>query len=52
MMPDLGKYAGDVLAAYGITFALLGGLIAWSLIRSAKVKKRLQAAEERRKTNG
>ncbi|MFT6426551.1 MAG: heme exporter protein D [Celeribacter sp.] len=52
MMPDLGKYAGDVLAAYGITFVLLGGLIALSLLKSAKVKKRLKSAEERRKTNG
>jgi heme exporter protein D len=52
MMPDLGKYAGDVLAAYGITFVLLGGLIALSLRTSAKVKKRLKSAEERRKKNG
>jgi heme exporter protein D len=52
MMPDLGKYTGDVFAAYGITFVLLGGLIALSIIRAARIKKRLQAAEERRKING
>ncbi|WP_226550375.1 heme exporter protein CcmD [Celeribacter naphthalenivorans] len=47
-MPDLGKYAGDVLLAYGATFLLLAGLIAGSLIRSAKVKRLLKAAEERK----
>ncbi|SEK17562.1 heme exporter protein CcmD [Pacificibacter marinus] len=52
MMPDLGKYASDVLAAYGITFVLLGGLIILSLRKSAKIKKRLKSAEERRKSNG
>jgi heme exporter protein D len=52
MMPDLGKYAGDVLTAYGITSALLVGLVVLSLIQSARIKKRLRAAEERRKSNG
>lgn len=47
-MPDLGKYAGDVLMAYGATLLLLAGLIWWSLVRSAKVKRLLKAAEERR----
>ena len=47
-MPDLGKYAGDVLMAYGVTFLLLAGLIWRSLVRSAKVKRQLQAAEERK----
>ncbi|MBU0642262.1 MAG: heme exporter protein CcmD [Alphaproteobacteria bacterium] len=48
MMPDLGKYAGDVLAAYGITILLLAGLIWRSLARSAKMKRLLKQAEERR----
>ncbi|WP_090059119.1 heme exporter protein CcmD [Celeribacter neptunius] len=51
-MPDLGKYAGDVLMAYGITIALLVLLIWRSLARSAKVKRQLKDAEERRKTHG
>ncbi|RPE71227.1 heme exporter protein D [Pacificibacter maritimus] len=51
-MPDLGKYASDVLAAYGITAALLLGLIALSVVQSSRVKKRLKAAEERRKSDG
>lgn len=50
-MPDLGKYAGDVYAAYGITFLLLAGLIVSSLRRSKRVKRQLAEAEERR-TNG
>lgn len=49
MMPELGKYAADVLMAYGITFVLLGGLIYVSLARSAKIKRQLKAAEERRR---
>lgn len=48
MMPDLGKYAGDVLAAYGVTLLLLVGLIWRSIARSVKVKRRLAEAEERR----
>lgn len=48
-MPDLGKYAGDVLTAYGITLVLLGVLIWRSLARSAKMKRLLKQAEERRK---
>lgn len=50
-MPDLGKYAGDVYMAYGITLALLAGLIWRSLARSAKVKRQLKDAEDRR-SNG
>lgn len=48
MMPDLGKYAGDIYAAYGFTLALLAVLIWLSLVRSHRVKKRLVAAEKRR----
>ncbi|WP_066709038.1 heme exporter protein CcmD [Celeribacter ethanolicus] len=48
MMPDLGKYAGDVLMAYGVTLLLLAALIWRSLARSAKMKRLLKEAEERR----
>ena len=48
MFPDLGKYASDVLTAYGITFALLALLIWRSLARSAAVRRRLADAEARR----
>jgi heme exporter protein D len=45
MMPALGAYAGTVLAAYGVTLALLGGLVALSLWRSARVRRALEAVE-------
>ncbi|MCA0044625.1 heme exporter protein CcmD [Celeribacter litoreus] len=47
-MPDLGKYAGDVLMAYGATFVLLAALIWRSLARSTKIKRQLKEAEARR----
>lgn len=47
MMPDLGSYAATVLGAYGVTIALLGGLVAASLLRAGRVRRdlaRLEAA--------
>jgi heme exporter protein D len=43
--PDLGPYAVPVLAAYGVTFALLGGLVARSLARAAQVRAALARRE-------
>ena len=40
-MPDLGAYAGTVLAAYGVTIGLLAVLIGTSLWRSARVRTKL-----------
>jgi heme exporter protein D len=48
MMPDLGRYAATVLAAYGVSFALLAALIAHSLIRAARVRRELAALEASR----
>lgn len=48
MLPDLGKYAFAVLASYGATFVLLGGLVALTFWRSARVKRRLGEMEARR----
>jgi heme exporter protein D len=48
MMPELGTYAGAVLGAYGVTLALLAALIALSLLRAARVRRALAAAERRR----
>ncbi|WP_370737895.1 heme exporter protein CcmD [Aquimixticola soesokkakensis] len=48
ILPDLGKYAGAVLMAYGVSFALLALLVAQSVIRAARMKTRLRAAEARR----
>jgi heme exporter protein D len=48
MMPDLGRYAGAVLGAYGLTLALLALLIGATWLRARAVKRRLAAAEARR----
>ncbi|MBD3679212.1 MAG: heme exporter protein CcmD [Rhodobacteraceae bacterium] len=49
MMPDLGKYAVTVLSAYGISFVLLAGIVAMTMIRSRRVKRELEEAEARLK---
>jgi heme exporter protein D len=48
MMPELGPYAGAVLGAYAVTLALLTGLVTLSLLRAARVRRALAAAERRR----
>jgi heme exporter protein D len=48
MIPDLGKYAVEVLAAYGASIALLVGVIVVSLRRSRKVRAQLAEVEVRR----
>ncbi|MBP7242620.1 heme exporter protein CcmD [Amaricoccus sp.] len=48
MMSGLGAYAVPVLAAYGVTIALLGGLVAASLARAARVRRALGEAEAAR----
>lgn len=45
MMPDLGKYAFTVLAAYGASLALIGLLIAVTLWQGARAKRALDALE-------
>lgn len=47
-MPDLGKYAVEVTAAYGVSIVLLLGLLAGSWRRSVRVR----AALERIENNG
>jgi heme exporter protein D len=46
-MPDLGPYMAEVLAAYGASLALIAGLVVSSLVRSARVRRRLEEAEAR-----
>lgn len=46
-MPDLGKYAVEVLSAYGISIALIGGLVWLSLARARATKARLREVETR-----
>lgn len=47
-MPDLGKYAFEVLTAYAVSLTLLGLLIAWTLMQGAKMRKALQDFESER----
>ncbi|SEW03225.1 heme exporter protein D [Cognatiyoonia koreensis] len=44
-MPDLGKYATEVLLAYGISIALLVALVLVVWSRSRKAKKALEEIE-------
>ncbi|EAQ10455.1 MULTISPECIES: heme exporter protein CcmD [Maritimibacter] len=48
-MPDLGKYAGAILTSWAATILLVALVIAVSWWQSARVKKKLEAAEARRK---
>lgn len=47
MMPDLGKYAFAVLGSYAATFALLGALLALTLLQRARSKRMLAEVEAR-----
>ena len=49
MMPELGKYAGTVLSAYGITILLIAGLVIVSASRNAAARRKLDALEKRRR---
>jgi heme exporter protein D len=45
MIPDLDRYADTVLGAYGVTLALLALLVALTLGRAARVRRRLERLE-------
>lgn len=47
MIPELGKYAGAVLSAYGVSFALLALIIAASVWRARNVRAQLKDIEDR-----
>ena len=47
-MPELGKYAGAVLSAYGISLILLAGLVAFSFWRARVVKTQLERVDRGR----
>ncbi|QBY00044.1 heme exporter protein CcmD [Rhodophyticola sp. CCM32] len=47
-MPDLGRYATEVLLAYGGSLALLVVMVAASVWQSRRVRRRLEAMETRR----
>ena len=46
-MPDLGKYAVEVLSAYGVTIALLFAIVGLSVMRERRVRRELEDAEAR-----
>lgn len=48
MMPELGKYASEVYAAYGATAVLLAVLVAITLIKSRRVAAQLRDVEDQR----
>lgn len=52
MMPDLGKYAVEVLSAYAVSLLLLAGLMWLSLRRGKAARKELKAIEAEAKKNG
>ncbi len=47
MMPDLGRYAVAVLSAYGVTIVLIAGLVVWTLLQDARVRRALREVEDR-----
>ena len=44
-MIDLGKYAAEVISAWGVSLALLAGLVGWSFRRDRKVRAELERTE-------
>lgn len=46
-MPDLGKYAVEVLSAYGVTIVLLVAIVGLSVMRERRVRRDLEDAEAR-----
>jgi len=51
-MPELGKYAAEVLSAYAVSALLLAALVGFSLWKAARVRRALAQAEERSRTHG
>lgn len=51
-MVELGKYAGTVLAAYGVALVLILGLVWLSLHQGAKMRRRLETREREMGRNG
>lgn len=47
MMPDLGRYAFEVTAAYGVSLGLLAGLIGLFWARAIRVRRTLEKMEDR-----
>ena len=48
MMPDLGKYAAEVLSAYGVSLLLLAGIAGQSWRRFRRVREEMERVERSR----
>lgn len=46
-MPDLGRYALEVSAAYGVSLLLLVGIVVLSVAQARRTKRLLDEAEAR-----
>ena len=51
-MPDLGKYSGTVLGAYGAALLLLALLVAVTIWQGRRMKRALEAVEARVNNDG
>ena len=51
-MPELGKYAAEVLGAYAVTIVLIAALVGWSFLRAGRVRRALDEAEARIRPDG
>lgn len=47
MIPDLGKYALEVGLAYGVSLALILGIVVLSVAQARRARRALEEAEER-----
>lgn len=51
MMPDLGKYAVEVVSAYVVSLVLIVALAGWYWARGRNVRRQLQDVEIRKEKN-
>lgn len=47
-MVEIGKYAWQIVAGYGVTIGLLLGLVALSVLRERRIHRELREVESRR----
>ena len=47
-MIELGKYAGPVLAAWGVSLVLLAGMVVQTLLADARARRALEQVERNR----
>ncbi len=51
MMPDLGRYAVEVISAYVVSLGLLVALAGWYWARGRAVRRQLQDVDVRKEKN-